>query len=66
MENNKPELVTLTQISKEMNITKVTITRWIKEKKFPAYNVVINARVKYWTRETLNKFFNHGMENDVN
>ncbi len=63
MENNKPELVSLTQLSKELNYTKVTITRWIKEKKFPAYNVVINARVKYWTREYLNQFLNRGVEN---
>lgn len=63
MENSKRELVTLTQLSKEMNTTKVTISRWIKEKKFPAYNVVINNRVKYWTREVLNQFFDRGMEN---
>lgn len=55
--SDKIELVTLSQVSEEIGHTKVTITRWIKEGLFPDYDVKINARVKRWNRETLNKFF---------
>ncbi len=55
--SNKIELVTLTQVSEEIGHTKVAITRWIKQGVFPDYDVKINARVKRWNRETLNKFF---------
>jgi hypothetical protein len=55
--SDKIELVTLSQVSEELGHTKVSITRWIKLGLFPDYDVKINARVKRWNRETLNKFY---------
>ena len=56
MENSKKELLTLSDVAELMGVHKVTICKWVRTKKFPAANYVINKRVTYWTRPYIERY----------